>query len=39
MEAGFSLQSELGPALRDWLTFASLLPVVLAIVARVQPRT
>ncbi len=39
MEAGCSLQSELGPALRDSLTLASLQPVVPANVARVQPWT
>ena len=37
-EAGCSLRSELGPALRDSLDLAVSQPVVPAIVARVQPR-
>ncbi len=39
MQAGFSLQSELGPAFWDSLTIAGWQPFVPAIVARVQPRT
>ena len=37
MQAGFSLQSELGRVFWDLLTLASLLPFVRAIVGRVQP--
>ncbi len=37
MQAGCSLQSELGHDLWDLLTLAGLLPFVRAIVGRVQP--
>ncbi len=39
MQAGFSLQSELGRDFWDLLALASLLPFVRAIVGRVQPWT
>jgi hypothetical protein len=38
MQAGFSLQSELGPVFWDLLILADLLPFVPTIVARVSPR-
>ncbi len=37
MQAGFSLQSELGDAFWDLLALARLLPFVRRIVGRVQP--
>ncbi len=37
MQAGFSLQSELGRTFWDLLALAGLLPFVSAIVGRVQP--
>ncbi len=37
MQAGFSLQSELGAAFWDLLALASSLPIVRRIVGRVQP--
>ncbi len=37
MQAGCSLQSELGRVFRDLLALAGLLPFVHAIVGRVQP--
>ncbi len=39
MQAGFSLQSELGRDFWELLTLASLRPFVRAIVGRVQPWT